>query len=261
MGQVDLPEVQPMGNKSTEEYVKYLANIVAILKDEIENILGGRLSSNNIREIAGYNVSQTELKHKSGIVGMSGEDPTNPDAVRYWSGDADKENAPFKVLQKGYMESTSGKIANWDIDQDKLSGPGVLEGGVVRTAAENNQRIELSSGSFKGYTADNLLSGLVFDPNKALDIVDLFLYHMGYKLLEFFDGIDYIAIRAPSGANKMELGGPGAPTYTKGVWDFGSASSVTGIPQSAIDDLISRLNSIENDIDDHEGRIIDLENP
>ena len=101
-----------------------------------------------------------------------------------------------------------------------------ITGGTVRTATSNNQRIELSSGSFKGYTADNLLSGLVFDPNKTSDIVDLFLYHRGSKLAEIYDNITGYKIRGSSGAAGFWLGGNGVTTYGEGTWEFNSSSSV-----------------------------------
>lgn len=40
-----------MGNKSPTDYLKYIANMLSITKDEVENLLSGRLSSVNIREL------------------------------------------------------------------------------------------------------------------------------------------------------------------------------------------------------------------
>lgn len=81
---------------------QHLNLFASVLKD-LDYILNGYIDSKNVREIAGFAVSLTELLHKSGLVGMSAADPTNPDAVRFWAGDEDKENAPFRVLQKGLM--------------------------------------------------------------------------------------------------------------------------------------------------------------
>lgn len=128
---------------------------------------------------------------------------------------------------------TSGNLSTED---------GVITGGTVRTAADNNQRIEMSSGSFKGYTALNQLSGLVFDPNKTNDIVDLFLYHRGVKLVEFFDGINQYRIRGGSGATVFTLGGNSVTTNAEGAWDF--TGTVTGIPISAITNLQSQLDAL-----------------
>lgn len=114
MGSIDLPQVEPMGNKSLEEYVMYLANVTALLQEEMQNVLEGRISSSNIREIAGYNVSQTELKHKSGVVGMNGADATDPEAVRFWAGDATPLIAPYRVTQAGKLTATGAMIQSSD---------------------------------------------------------------------------------------------------------------------------------------------------
>lgn len=114
MGMVDLPQIQARGDKSLDEYVRYLADMVAILQQELLNVLEGRIDSRNMREIAGFNVSLTELKHKSGIVGMNGADPADDEAVRIWAGDADKENAPFIVRQNGVMEAIGSFLRTID---------------------------------------------------------------------------------------------------------------------------------------------------
>lgn len=48
MGTVNLPSVEPQGNKTPEEYIRYIANILAMFQDDLQNILEGRLSANNI---------------------------------------------------------------------------------------------------------------------------------------------------------------------------------------------------------------------
>lgn len=108
-----------------------LANLVAKLAKEVDWFANGNISDQNISIIAGYRASKTELKHKSGIVGMSGYDAANALAVRFWAGNADKAIAPFRVLQNGYMYSTRGFIGGWDIDSTKLSGTGTIQGGTI----------------------------------------------------------------------------------------------------------------------------------
>lgn len=89
------------------DYVKKLANTVAMMSKDLEFIVNGTISSDNVREIAGYNVSSTELKHKSGIVGMNGADPQDPNAIRFWSGNADPTQAPFRVSQSGILTAVA----------------------------------------------------------------------------------------------------------------------------------------------------------
>jgi hypothetical protein len=127
MGKVDIPQIEPKGNRTTDEYVNYLANMLAIIQEEMTNFLEGRISSENMREIAGYNVSQTDLKHKSGIVGMSGADPATATAVRFWAGNADKTVAPFRVQQDGTMYATDGNF------EGDINGS-VITGSLIQTA-------------------------------------------------------------------------------------------------------------------------------
>lgn len=109
-----LPQV-PSG-LSLEE----LSDIVAKLSKEIEWIGNGFLDSKNIRNIAGFNVSNTELKHISGIVGMSGGNPSTATAVRFWAGHSTPASAPFQVLQDGTVKSTKGNIGGFIIGATSL---------------------------------------------------------------------------------------------------------------------------------------------
>ncbi|MFK7695662.1 hypothetical protein [Paenibacillus sp. HJGM_3] len=51
MGNYTSIPVEPKGTKTLEEWVNHIANVVAMNQEEIENLLGGRLSSLNIREL------------------------------------------------------------------------------------------------------------------------------------------------------------------------------------------------------------------
>lgn len=120
-----VPQV-PFG-LTMEEY----AEIIAKALKEIDWAFNGNISDQNISRIANFLASKTELKHISGLVGLSGYDAANPLAVRLWAGNADKSLGPFRVLQNGYMYSTRGFIGGWDIDEDRLSGTGTIEGGTI----------------------------------------------------------------------------------------------------------------------------------
>jgi hypothetical protein len=91
---------------STEE----LADLVARMIKEVEWLANGNMDSANIRNIAGYNVGPNDLKHSSGLVGMSGANPTDPNAIRFWSGSADPTTAPFRVTQAGIMTAVGGQF-------------------------------------------------------------------------------------------------------------------------------------------------------
>jgi hypothetical protein len=102
MGVVSFPSVS--SGLSTEQ----LADLVARMIKEVEWLANGNMDSANIRNIAGFNVDQTTLKHSSGIVGISGANPTSGTAIRFWSGNADPTNAPFRVTQAGIMTAVGG---------------------------------------------------------------------------------------------------------------------------------------------------------
>jgi hypothetical protein len=68
------------------------------------------MDSKNIRNIAGFNVGNTQLKHVSGLVGMSGADPTNNNAIRFWSGNADPTIASFRVTQGGKLTAVGAQF-------------------------------------------------------------------------------------------------------------------------------------------------------
>lgn len=138
MGQLNYNPVEPRGNKSVDEYLSYLANLYAMNQDELVSLLEGRLSSINIREIAGFLVDLLTLKHKSGLVGMSAEDPNNPDAVRFWAGDADKETAPYRVTQKGAMHAVDAFITGL------ITGSTII-GSEIKTSETAFPRMEFSS--------------------------------------------------------------------------------------------------------------------
>lgn len=107
-----------------------LADIVAKQFKELQFLMNN-IDSKNVRNIAGFNVDDFLFRHVSGIVGMSGADISDPSAIRLWSGDADMSIAPWRVLQNGFMYSTRGFIGGWDIDEDRLSGTGTIEGGTI----------------------------------------------------------------------------------------------------------------------------------
>ena len=181
--------------------------------------------------IGGWLIGSDFIADASGMVGMSSA-VTGGDDIRIWAGSVTPSSAPFRVTEAGALTASSGVVGGWTLSSTKLSGSGILEGGTIQTNASGNQRIELSSGSLKGYTADNLLSGLVFDPNKLSDIIDLFLYHRGTKLVEFYDNLTSYTIRGTSGSTGFILGG-NVTTYAEGAWQFQSGQTATFLGTAA----------------------------
>lgn len=253
MGQVDLPEVQPKGNKSTDEYVRYMADIIAILKDEIENILNGRLSSNNIREIAGYNVDQTELKHKSGIVGMSGADPTNPEAIRFYAGDSIDGNPTFAVTQGGLA-----KLIN-----------------IILQTSDAYPRVELSSALNMLALFKDANTFVKLTPNDPTTSVPTFEFSNGINSLLMF--LTNISFNIAAQHGDLVLQSYGSDVYlTPGTgkdailpdWD-NIVNNITGQTlqlvldgiNNQISGLTSRMAQVEGDINDLDSRVTALENP
>lgn len=203
--------------KVLREYVQQLANITAMAMKELDWLINGNISSQNTREIAGYNISSTELKHKSGIVGMSGYDASNPLAVRFWSGNANKSIAPWRVQQNGKMYATDGEFTG------TITGS-TITGGTIQTAASGN-RIVISNNSLKTYNGANL-NGFAWGTDVAGPTFgDAFLYHAGNKLVDFYDNITNFSIKA-SGSDGIIFGGGTGPTYANGTWNMSGTFTV-----------------------------------
>lgn len=101
---------QPMfGQLTGKESLEELIDRVAKLQKQVEYLMGGRLSTKNIREIGGWQAGPTELASQDGDVGMSTED-TGADDVRLWAGGANKNTAPWRVTKGGKMHATGATI-------------------------------------------------------------------------------------------------------------------------------------------------------
>ncbi|MFB0847343.1 hypothetical protein [Paenibacillus oleatilyticus] len=160
------------------EYVKKIANVVSALRNDLEFAINGKLDSENIREIAGYNVDKTVLKHKSGIVGMNGADPQDPNAIRFWAGNADPNQAPFRVQQDGTMYATDGNFTG-DITGSTITGS------KIQTSANSYPRIELTS-------TDQLLAAYRI----ATDFIKFHSQLTGSPTIEFENGTNNTILSA-----------------------------------------------------------------
>lgn len=170
-----------------------LAELVAKALKEIDWAFNGNISDQNISRIAGYIASKTELKHISGIVGMSGYDASNPEAVRFWAGSEIKEDAPYQVLQKGLL---------------------LAVGAIIRSVASGYPRLELNGqdGLFAAYhTATDYIA---IDPDATGNATLIFDNGLITVLL-FASGSTYainallgnISINAQSGDLFLKAGG------------------------------------------------------
>lgn len=129
--------------------IEELRNLVAILIKEVEFLANGGIDSHNIREVGGYKVNQSDLKHRSGIVGMNGANPSNATEVRFWAGHATPSAAPFKVQQDGKMFATGAVI------QSTTSGQRVIIDPTGLHAYDNSnvERITIGTTPAKGAKA------------------------------------------------------------------------------------------------------------
>jgi hypothetical protein len=98
----------PPNFNDLEEVKKYLKdniNKIARSFQDIDSIINGYISSANVREIAGYIVDQTDLASKDKAVGLSSKRDPDPtvDDLRIWAGDADRDQAAFRVYESGYV--------------------------------------------------------------------------------------------------------------------------------------------------------------
>jgi hypothetical protein len=97
------------GQVTGDENLEDLQDLVAKLQKDVNWILNGNLSSKNVREIGGYNVSETLFQSRGGDVGMS-SDPTGTDPVRFWAGSTNKDTAPWRVHKSGKSVMTGALI-------------------------------------------------------------------------------------------------------------------------------------------------------
>lgn len=120
-----------------------------------------------------------------------------------------------------------------DVNGNVTAEDGTITGGTVRTAIPGNKRIELTGGLFAGYYSDDQLHGLVFNPAAPSNFFDMFIYHDGTQMLEFYDEGTSIKVRPGSGASFWTLGKSTGITYIDGQMVFNSTASLDLGPNTA----------------------------
>lgn len=122
--------IQPINVLQDVVKLEELCEEVAKLQKTVRYLLGGHLDTENIFEVAGWQVTPTELVSKDGDVGMSTDD-TGPDPVRFFAG-PDGSLWYFYVTKsgslvaqkatiKGHIDAESGTIGGWTIEGNTLT--------------------------------------------------------------------------------------------------------------------------------------------
>ncbi len=95
------------------------ANIMGEIKANTGRI-GGKMVEGTLT--GGWYIIENMIYADNKTVGMSAEPPASgkTEAIRFWAGDTTKTSAEFYVTNLGYMKSTSGSIAGWDISDTTL---------------------------------------------------------------------------------------------------------------------------------------------
>ena len=91
----------------------------------------------------------------------------------------------------------------------------IITGGLIRTAKEPNQRLELSGNQIKCYNSSNQLQGFVIDDDGGSHYGDVSFYSNGVKALTIYNAIDGFEIR-PSDGFKLLLGSETTQTSLNG---------------------------------------------
>jgi hypothetical protein len=174
--------------------------------------ISGNVTANSL--VAGVSISSPNI-YSGSIVGTT-INIGNGNFTVNSNGDVFANNGSFK----GIINATSGNFSGNITSTATITG-GTIAGAIIKTAT-SGRRIEIGNGGLKGYGNNGALNGLVYVPTET-DITDIGIYHLGSRLLEFYDNIDGITIRPASGSNYMHLGVSGKATYAIGVWNFDSA--------------------------------------
>lgn len=203
---------------------KELINQIALMRKDLEEMLEN-LDSINVKRL---NTNITSIKSQHGETVIRG-----PVLEMY-----DQQATPVLRLRQGYDELTGDflfemynkagvKTIGIDSNGD-ATFTGTITSSVIKTGPDGTDHLELTGAGLRGLTSDGLLNGLVFNPPSNTDIADIFLYHRGTKLVEFYDDITGYVLRGASGATFFGLGG-NCPTHAYGDWYFSDASSVSGL--------------------------------
>ncbi|MGN7457895.1 hypothetical protein ACTHPH_24050 [Paenibacillus pasadenensis] len=107
MGQITF--ARPLGNESVSE----LADMVAKMQKELEFLANGNLSTSNVREISGWQVSQDRFQAYDGMVGLYSA-YGYAENVRFWAGSPLPDIAPWRVYDSGRGVATGWTIQSKD---------------------------------------------------------------------------------------------------------------------------------------------------
>lgn len=71
--------------------------------------------------IGGWSIGPDYIQDAAGVVGLSSA-VTGADDIRFWAGNAVKNNAPFKVTEAGVLTASSGTVGGWTLSTTQFSG-------------------------------------------------------------------------------------------------------------------------------------------
>ena len=115
------------------------------LKRVLDFYFQGKISSSNIREISGWQVSEDSLTSEDGDVGFSTLDtPVND--LRIWAGSSNRDNAPFRVYENGRVDANDLHLHGGSLTIG--SSFSVTNAGILSAAGANiSGNITMTSGS------------------------------------------------------------------------------------------------------------------
>lgn len=144
---LNLEGVDVGGGASNQELTDALIALNRSLEWQFQN-----LDSQNVREIGGWIVSNTDLMSRTLDVGMS-TDSSLSENVRYWAGSMDRYNAPYRVYDSGRFVATDATITG----NINMTGGNITWGSVP---APNYAQI---AGSKPPVDANNTYNELLFN--------------------------------------------------------------------------------------------------
>lgn len=106
------------------------------------------LDSDNVREIGGWNISQTSITSRNFDVGMSSS-YDQPENVRFWAGNTDMNNAPFRVYDSGRLVASNAQITGGTISWGAVGAPlySDIQGTKPPSNADNTDSVITVNGS------------------------------------------------------------------------------------------------------------------
>lgn len=111
--------------------------------------ISGKITAMNGSQIAGFQITPTEIKSLNSIVGMCSLESTDTKTYySFWAGNSKASKAPFSVTSSGAIKASSGSIGGWEITTARFDSNGyiVTTGGTVKECLKHKLNILGFSG-------------------------------------------------------------------------------------------------------------------